>query len=149
MLLSPLSMYYSFVRELGKSGGRRGWITFSSILRILWSHFGPPKVAYCLLLSIFSVYIAYYVWLFQNTLVFSFSRCTTGVIVERARAHIEKFQMVTAVSTDTWGSGFAPRASQSIFIIWEPPHPRYVKANFDGSMRGTDGRAGLLSMDLA
>lgn len=87
--------------------------------------------------------VAYHIWLSMNALIFTLSRCTAGVIVERARANAEKY--VSSVSTSkNWAFTDARWSPRQVFFSWEPPPPRYLSISFDGSVKGMRGGANFV-----
>lgn len=68
----------------------------------------------------FSAYMAYHIRLSRNTLIFSSIRCSTRVLTERARAHLDDFHTVTLPSTEILGSDFAPRAPGGFLFPGSP-----------------------------
>lgn len=91
--------------------------------------------------SIFLTYLAYHIWLTWNAIIFSSSRCSTKMIIKRARAHTEVYQILIAMITETWDFGLALRALHRVFISWEFPPPRFFTISFDGSIRDRRGSA--------
>lgn len=54
---------------------------------------------------------------------------------------------MTALTMKTWGFCSTLRVPYQIFISWEPPSPRFLKVNFDGSIMNRHGGASIVIHD--
>lgn len=61
-------------------------------------------------------YVAYHIWLTRNALIFTQSRCTASIIMERAHAHTKEYVLSIVSTSETWGFSNARRAPRQIFI---------------------------------
>lgn len=53
------------------------------------------------------------------------------------------FVDLTVRMSDSWDSRSVLRAPCRVFIFWKPPPPTFLKINFDSSVMGSIGGAGL------